>query len=210
MQIDVLTLFPEMFSGTFDHSIVKRAKNTGVVTIQLHNIRDWTTDTYKTVDDRPYGGGAGMVMRVDVIDRAVAQLRKPDTHVILLDAGGERYTQKKASVFSQHEHLIFICGHYEGVDHRVHEHIADEIISIGDYVLSGGEIPAMVIIDSIVRLRPGALGNHQSLVEESHNTDTTEYPQYTRPETYNSWSVPPILLSGDHKKITAWRKSKEE
>ena len=143
-----------------------------------------------------------MIMRVDIIDKALAG---KTGKVILLDAGGEKFTQKKAVQFSKKKSLIIICGHYEGVDHRVHEHLADEIISVGDYVLSGGEIPAMILVDSITRLLPGALGNEKSLDEESHNSEDVEYPQYTRPEEYNGWKVPEILLSGDHAKIKKWR-----
>lgn len=203
LKIDILTLFPEMFAGPFDYSIVRRAADKSLVEIKIHNLRDWATDKYKSVDDRPYGGGAGMVMRVDIIDAAVKAMGKGK--VILLDAAGEKFTQKKAQKLAQDEHLIIVCGHYEGVDHRVHEHIADEVISIGDYVLSGGEIPAMVVVDTIVRLLPGALGNQQSLAEESHNDEGVEYPQYTRPEDYNGWKVPEVLLSGDHKKIKQFR-----
>lgn len=208
MQVDILTLFPEMFAGPLDFSIVKRAKEKGLVTINIHNLRDWATDNYKSVDDKPYGGGAGMIMRVDIIDAAVSKLKSKNSKVILLDAGGEKYTQAKAQQLSKVDRLIFICGHYEGVDHRVSEHIADEVISVGDYVLSGGEIPTMTIIDSVVRLLPGALGNEESLTEESHNEGEIEYPQYTRPEEYKGWKVPEILLSGHHKNIESWRKTK--
>src|SRR3990167_7952373 len=182
MKINILTLFPKMFDGPFGESIVKRAQ-----------------DKNKSVDDKPYGGGAGMVIRVDIIDKAIeGKIGK----IILLDAGGERFTQKKAQELAKEESLIIICGHYEGIDHRVHEYIADEVISIGDYVLSGGEIPAMVIVDSVVRLLPGALGNSESLAEESKTGSVkAEYPQYTRPEEYKGWKVPEVLLSGDHKKI---------
>ena len=202
MQIDILTLFPPMFSGPFDYSIVKRAIDNKILDIRLIDIRGFATDKYKSVDDKPYGGGAGMIMRVDILDKALAGRTGK---VILLDAGGEKFTQKKAVELSQEQNLIIICGHYEGVDHRVHEHLADEIISVGDYVLSGGEIPAMILVDSITRLLPGSLGNPDSLAEESHNSDDVEYPQYTRPEEYNSWKVPEILLSGDHAKIKKWR-----
>ena len=203
MKIDILTLFPKMFSGPFDYSILRRAQDKLLVEIEIHNLRDWATDKYKSVDDRPYGGGAGMIMRVDIIDAAVKAMGKGK--VILLDAGGEKFNQKKAQELSQDEHLIIICGHYEGVDHRVHEHIADEVISIGDYVLSGGEIPAMVVVDTVVRLLPGVLGNEESLLEESHNEGEIEYPQYTRPEDYNGWKVPKVLLSGNHSEIKKWR-----
>ena len=205
MQIDILTLFPEMFAGPFDQSIVKRAQDKSIVKINIHNLRSWATDKYKSVDDRPYGGGAGMIMRVDVVDRAISKVKSQKSKVILLDAGGEKFTQQKATFLSREEHLILICGHYEGVDYRVHEHIADEIISIGDYVLSGGEIPAMAVVDTVVRLLPGTLGNEQSLAEESHNEGEIEYPQYTRPEEYKGWKVPEILLSGDHAKIKQFR-----
>lgn len=204
MQIDILTLFPPMFERIFDFSIVKRARDKKILDLKFTDLREFATDKYKSVDDRPYGGGAGMVMRVDIIDKALAG---KTGKVILLDAGGEKFTQKKAVQLSKEENLIIICGHYEGIDHRVHEHLADEIISIGDYVLSGGEIPAMVLIDTITRLLPGVLGNPDSLAEESHNTEEVEYPQYTRPEEYNGWKVPEVLLSGDHKKIKAWQQS---
>ena len=206
IQIDILTLFPQMFVGPFDFSIIKRAQDKQILGIKILDIRDWAADKYKSVDDRPYGGGAGMIMRVDIIDRAVAAMGKGK--VILLDASGEKFTQKKAVDLSKEEHLILICGHYEGVDHRVHEYIADEVISVGDYVLSGGEIPAMVMVDTIVRLLPGVLGNEESLLEESHNERGVEYPQYTRPEEYKGWKVPEILLSGDHAKIKKWRAEK--
>lgn len=199
-----------MFVGPLDWSIVKRAKEKQLVEIRIHDLRWWANDKHKTVDDKPYGGGAGMVMKVDIIDRAVLDLKSKilveKRRVILMDAGGRKYKQKQAKYFSIQDHLIIICGHYEGVDHRVHEHIADEIVSVGDYVLSGGELPAMTVVDSVVRLIPGAVGNPKSLDEESHNTSQIEYPQYTRPEKHNGWEVPGILLTGDHKKIEEWRK----
>jgi tRNA (guanine37-N1)-methyltransferase len=215
MLIDILTLFPEMFVGPFDESIIRRATDKSLVEIKVHNLRDYATDKHHTVDDRPFSGGPGMVLRVDIIDRAINAIKsearnsKSETKVILLDAGGEKYTQQKAQALSSIEHLILICGHYEGVDHRVHEHLVDEIISIGDYVLTGGELPAMVLTDSVVRLLPGVLGDDQSTVEESHSIPGyLEYPQYTRPEEYNGWKVPKILLSGDHKKIKDWQSKK--
>ena len=214
MQINILTLFPPMFERVFDFSIVKRARDKKILDLRFVDLRQFSTDKYKSVDDRPYGGGAGMVMRVDIIDKALAG---KTGKIILLDAGGEKFTQKKAVQLSKEKNLIIICGHYEGVDHRVHEHLADEIISIGDYVLSGGEIPAMVLVDSITRLLPGVLGNPNSLNEESFSDALKikncklkidcEYPQYTRPEDYNGWKVPEVLLSGDHKKIKAWQQS---
>jgi len=208
MIIDILTLFPPMFQGIFDYSIVKRAIDKKILDIRLIDIRDFATDKYRSVDDKPYGGGAGMIMRIDIVDKALTGKKGK---VILLDAGGEKFTQQKAVDLSKEDHLIIICGHYEGVDHRVHEHLADEIISVGDYVLSGGEIPAMILVDSITRLLPGALGNPDSLAEESFNQSIpnakSEYAQYTRPEIYNGWKVPEVLLSGDHKKIKQWRSS---
>ena len=214
MKIDILTIFPEMFTPLTE-SIVRRAQDKGVVEIKIHNLRDWSTDKHKSVDASPYGGGPGMVMRVDVVDRAVEEVKKlrsyevKNSKVILMDTKGPIYNQQKAEQLKSEEHLIIIAPHYEGIDHRVHEHIADEVISIGSYVLTGGEIPAMAVVDSVVRLLPGVLGNEESLVEESYQTEgQIEYPQYTRPEEYNGWKVPEILLSGHHKKIGEWRKSK--
>ena len=200
-----------MFSGPFGFSIVKRATEKGLVTVNIHNLRNWSTDKYKSVDDHPYGGGPGMILRVDIIDSAISSIKNLKSRIILLDAAGERYTQSKSVQLSKVDQLIIICGHYEGVDHRVHEHLVDEVISIGDYVLSGGEIPAMVLVDSITRLLPGALGNPASLSEESfteHRLPNTEYHQYTRPEEYKGWKVPDILLSGHHSEISKWKKSK--
>ncbi|MCX6705773.1 MAG: tRNA (guanosine(37)-N1)-methyltransferase TrmD [Candidatus Woesebacteria bacterium] len=212
MKIDILTLFPKMFEGPFRESIIKRAQDKFLVEINIHDLRKWGLDDRRTVDDRPYGGGPGMIMRVDVVDVALRSLitdhRSPTTKVILLDAGGKRFAQQKAQELSKLSHIILIAGHYEGIDHRVHEHLVDEIISIGDYVLTGGEIPAMVIIDSVVRLIPGVVGKEASIVEESHSRPGyTEYPQYTRPEEFNSWKVPEVLLSGNHKKIKNWRQA---
>ncbi len=214
MQIDVLTIFPKMFEAPLSESIVERAKKNKLVRIRINDLRNWTFDKYKSVDAAPYGGGAGMVMRVDVIDSAVQALSKPQfskqksQKIVLLDTRGKLYNQKKAEELSKLKHLILIAGHYEGVDHRVADNIADEVISVGEYVLSGGEIPAMVIIDSIVRLLPGALGNPKSLAEESFGKDIKiEYPQYTRPAKYKNFKVPQVLLSGNHAEIKKWRKT---
>lgn len=209
MKIDILTIFPEMFAP-LSESIIKRAVDKGIVEIKIHNLRDWSTDKHKSVDASPYGGGPGMVMRVDVVDRAVHDLRakgkKQKAKVILMDTKGPIYNQQKAGQLKNEEHLIIIAPHYEGIDHRVHEHIANEVISIGAYVLTGGEIPAMVVVDSVVRLLPGVLGNEESLTEESYQTEgQIEYPQYTRPEEYKGWKVPEILLSGHHANIKKWR-----
>ncbi len=207
MKIDILTLFPKMFESPFAESIIKRARDKKIVEINIHDLRKWGLDDRRTVDDRPYGGGPGMIMRVDVIDKALEELKTSNSKTILLDAGGEKFNQEKSRNLSKLPHLILIAGHYEGVDHRIHEHLVDEVISIGDYVLTGGELPAMVLTDSIVRLIPGVVGKEESIVEESHSKPGyIEYPQYTRPEKYKGWSVPKILLSGNHKEIFGWRK----
>ena len=209
MKIDILTLFPNMFSGPFDASIIKRAESKDLIKIEVHDLRKWGEGERRNVDDRPYGGGVGMLLRVDIIDAALKDLRKENSKVILLDAAGKRYTQQKAVELSKDEHLILIAGHYEGVDHRVHENLVDEVISIGDYVLTGGEIPAMTLVDSVIRLIPGVLGKDESSVDESHKEPGyLEYPQYTRPEEYKGWSVPKILLSGNHGEIKKWRDNK--
>jgi tRNA (guanine37-N1)-methyltransferase len=209
MKIDIITLFPDMFSGPFDASIIKRAESKGLIEIKVHNLRDWGETDRKNVDDRPYGGGVGMIMRVDIIDKALKDIRTKDSKVILLDATGAKYNQGKAQELSKSKHLILIAGHYEGVDHRVHEHLVDEVISIGDYVLTGGEIPSMVLVDSVIRLLPGVLGKDESSADESHKEPGyLEYPQYTRPEKYNGWKVPEVLLSGNHGEIDKWRHQK--
>ncbi len=209
MKIDILTLFPDMFKGPFEASIIKRAESKNLIDIKVHNLRDWGESDRHNVDDRPYSGGVGMILRVDIIDNALKDLKKEDSKVILLDATGQRYTQQKAVKFSKLSHIILIAGHYEGVDHRVHEHLADYVVSIGDYVLTGGEIPAMVVVDSIIRLLPGVLGKDKSSVDESHKEPGyLEYPQYTRPEVHKGWKVPKVLLSGNHAEIIKWRNKK--
>ena len=210
MRIDILTIFPEMFSGPFEESMVKRAREDGKVEIKIHNLRDWSEDKHKSVDDRPYGGGAGMVMRVDIIDRALDDLKlkmkSEKCKVVLMSAKGKKYTQQDAKAYTQLEQLILIAGHYEGVDERVAKFLVDEELRIGDYVLTGGELPAMVVVDSVVRLLPGVLGNEASATEESHSQPGyLEYPQYTRPEEYNGWRVPEVLLGGNHAEIEKWR-----
>lgn len=208
MKIDILTLFPDMFKGPFDASIIKRAESRDLIKIEVHDLRKWGESDRRNVDDRPYGGGVGMIIRVDILDAAISKLKTKNSKVLLLDATGTKYTQQKAQELSKLEHIILIAGHYEGVDHRVHEHIVDEVISIGDYVLTGGEITAMVLVDSIIRLLPGVLGKDESSADESHKEPGyLEYPQYTRPEDYNGWKVPKVLLSGNHKEIEKWRKS---
>ena len=212
MKIDILTLFPKMFDGPFKESILKRAQEKKLIEINIHDLRKWTTDNHKTVDDRPFSGGVGMILKVDVIDRAVSQLKTKDqelkTKVILLDAGGKQFNQKTVLQLSEVDHIILITGHYEGVDYRVHKYIADEVISIGDYILTGGEIPAMVLTDSIARLIPGVIVKSDAIKYESFSPShfsLLEYPQYTRPEIYNGWKVPKVLLSGNHKEIEKWK-----
>lgn len=215
---DVITIFSEIMTPYTDASILGRAQKKGLIKITAHNLRDWTTDKHHTVDDAPYGGGAGMLMKVDVFDRAVCKLKGgkgergkvgegKKARVILTSASGKLFTQKDARRLAKYDRLIFLCGRYEGIDHRVEEHIADEIFSIGNYVLTGGELPALVMIDAIARMVPGVLGSKESLESESHDKEgELEYPQYTKPEVYKKWKVPEILLSGDHKKIEEWRK----
>jgi tRNA (guanine37-N1)-methyltransferase len=205
MKVDILTLFPAMFKGPFDESIIKRACDKGLIKIEVHNLRKWTKDKHKTVDDRPFGGGVGMVLMIQPIYDALKELRQKDSHVILLTPQGKVFIQKTAQRLAKQNHLIFICGHYEGVDERIREHLVDEEISIGDYILTGGELPAMVITDTIVRLVPGVLEKPEATKEESFSP-LLEYPQYTRPANFKSWKVPKILLSGDHQKIAEWRK----
>lgn len=207
MKIDIITIFPEMFRGPFEASIMGRAQEKGLVEIAIHDLRIWTEDNHKTVDDRPYGGGPGMVMMVEPIDKALAELKTSESWVILTGAAGMSFNQQKAQELSGKEHLIMIAGHYEGVDQRVADYLADETLSIGNYVLTGGELPVMVMVDAVVRLLPGVLGKEASLLEESHSTPGyLEYPQYTRPEDYKGLKVPEVLLSGHHGEIEKWRK----
>ena len=210
MRIDIITLFPEMFSGPFAESILRRAQDKLLVEIKIHNLRKWTKDKHKTVDDHPYGGGVGMLMMVEPIYNALKELKTKQTKVILMDPGGKPFNQKKAQELSKVEHLVLIAAHYEGVDNRIREHLIDEEISIGDYVLTGGELPAMVLVDAIVRLIPGVLEKSEATEIESFSKlkAVLEYPQYTRPEEFQDWKVPKILLSGDHKKIEKWRLQK--
>jgi len=215
MKIDILTLFPKMFKGPFDESIIKRAKKRGLVEIKIHDLREWAKDKRKTVDDHPFGGGTGMILMIEPINKALEEIKKSapknikKRKIILLSASGKRFNQKKAKELSKVNHLIFICGHYEGVDERVREHFVDEEISIGDYVLTGGELPVMVIVDSIVRLIPSVLEKANATKEESFSSSSLlEYPQYTRPANFKGWKIPEILLSGNHQKIKEWRQKK--
>lgn len=206
MTIDVLTLFPGMFENVLGESIIKRACQAGHVKININDLRQWTHDKRKTVDDKPFGGGAGMVMKPEPIFEAVDDLKGRGTRVVLLTPQGKQLDQKAARKFSGYKHLILVCGHYEGFDERVRKHLATDEISIGDYVLTGGELPAMILIDTIVRLLPDVLGHKDSARFESFEEDLLEYPQYTRPAQYRGLKVPKVLLSGDHKVIEEWRK----
>jgi tRNA (guanine37-N1)-methyltransferase len=207
MKIDVLSLFPEMFHGVLESSILKKARDKGVVDVAVTDFREYADNKHKTVDDYPYGGGAGMVLKPQPIFDAVADLNKEGSkaRVVLLCPQGERYTQKKAEELSKEEHLIFVCGHYEGYDERIREHVVTDEISIGDFVLTGGELGALVIIDSVVRLLPDVLGNKASAVEDSFSTGLLEHPHYTRPSDFRGMKVPDVLTSGDHKRIAEWR-----
>ena len=221
VKFDILTIFPDAFSY-LNESIVKRAQEAGLVEISVRNLRDWAVDKHNTTDDIPYGGGAGMVMKIEPIAGAIGELTdnslqaagfqySEGTRVVLLSAKGKQFTQEMAKELSQEKHIIFIPGHYEGIDERVAKHIATDEVSIGPYVLSGGELPAMVMLDSIVRLIPGVLGNKESLESESFNSgDEKDYPAYTRPESFSpsdgiEWKVPDVLLSGHHEEIKKWR-----
>jgi tRNA (guanine37-N1)-methyltransferase len=207
VQIDILTLFPEMFQGVFDSGVIGRAVEQGLVGISLHNFRDQAHDRHHTVDDYPYGGGAGMVLKPEPIFEAIEAIKgEADIPVILLNPAGRLFTQKVAKEFARYSSMIIICGRYEGVDERVSQHLATDEISIGDYVLTGGEIAAMVLIDAVVRLLPGVLGSELSPREDSHVAGLLEYPQYTRPPSYRGWPVPEILLSGNHAQIAGWRR----
>lgn len=205
MIIDILTLFPEMFTSPLDASIIKRAREQKLVTINPINIRDYAIDKHQQVDDYPYGGGCGMVMKPDVLDRAIMNNKREDTWTIYMSPQGKPLVQSKVVELSQKPHLLILCGHYEGIDNRVAD-LIDEEISIGDYVLTGGELPALVLIDAIVRLIPGVLGGENSAEEESFNSNLLEYPQYTRPKLYKEKAVPEVLLSGHHENIRIWRK----
>ncbi|WP_144549009.1 tRNA (guanosine(37)-N1)-methyltransferase TrmD [Bacillus sp. X1(2014)] len=209
MQIDILTLFPEMFSGVFGQSILNKAAEKSAVNYTVINFREYADNKHSTVDDYPYGGGAGMVLKPQPIFDAVSALREKakskNPRVILLCPQGERYEQRKAEELSKEEHLIFICGHYEGYDERIREHVVTDEISIGDYVLTGGELGAMVVVDSVVRLLPEVLGNQESHMKDSFSTGLLEHPHYTRPADFRGMKVPEVLISGNHKLIEEWR-----
>lgn len=218
MLIHILTLFPNMFDGPFQESIIKRAQSKSLhdgnppLTLNVIDIRHFTTDKHHTADARPYGGGAGMVMKIEPIHKALQSIGvekgQTDSKILLTSAKGRLFTQQVSREYSTLKQLVIICGHYEGVDHRVAEYLIDEEVRIGDYVLTGGEPAAIVMTDAIVRLLPGVLGNDQSIITESHSTPGYfEHPQYTRPEVYNGWAVPEVLRSGHHKEIEDWKKT---
>lgn len=206
MRIDILTLFPEMFTGVLGTSILGKAREKGLVEYHVTNFRDFSESKHGTVDDTPYGGGGGMVLKPEPLFRAVESLAKEQKpRVILMCPQGRQYDQKMAEELARQQHLVFICGHYEGYDERIRQFLVTDEISIGDYVLTGGELAAMVVVDSIVRLQPGALGNESSAVTDSYSTGLLEYPHYTRPAEFRGWKVPDILLSGHHANIERWR-----
>ena len=212
MKIDILTLFPEICRAPLGESMMKRAQENKIIDLRIHNLRDWTTDKHHVVDDAPFGGGQGMVMKPEPIFDAVEELREKSrienrkSKIILMSPAGRRFDQQMATQLSRESHLIIICGHYEGIDHRVIEHLVDLEISIGDYVLTNGAIAAVVFVDAIVRLLPGALGHEQSAADDSFSGGILEGPQYTRPAEFRGWKVPDVLVSGNHAAIAAWRK----
>ena len=206
MKIDVLTLFPAMFAGPLDESIIMRARKKGLLDLKIHQLRDWTHDRHKTVDDKPFGGGPGMLMKVEPLFEAVESLKRAETKVILLSPGGRKFTQEIARELSQETDLLLVCGSYEGFDERVREALADDELSIGDYVLTNGALPAMVTIDAVARLLPGVLGDDESSHDESFSHGLLEYPQYTRPAEFRGMKVPEVLLSGNHAEIEKWRR----
>ena len=206
MKIDVLTLFPAMFAGPLDESIVKRARDAGLLDLKIHNLRDWTHDRHKTVDDRPFGGGPGMLLKPEPLFEAIESLKREKTRVILLSPAGRKFDQAIARELAQQEDLLLVTGQYEGFDVRVRESLADDELSIGDYVLTNGALPPMVVIDAVTRLLPGALGDDESSHDESFSHGLLEYPQYTRPAEFRGMKVPDILVSGNHAGIEKWRR----
>ncbi|RJO63331.1 MAG: tRNA (guanosine(37)-N1)-methyltransferase TrmD [Dehalococcoidia bacterium] len=212
MRIDILTLFPQLFESPLQSAIFQRARDKGLACFNIYNIRDYTHDKHHVVDDYPFGGGAGMLLKPEPVFEALEDVlkdRQPDEEpipVILMTPQGKPFSQPMAYKLAEHKRLVILCGHYEGVDERVREHIVTEEISIGDYVLSGGELPALVVADAVVRLIPGVLGSEESAAADSHSDGLLEHPQYTRPADFRSWKVPEILLSGNHAKIAAWRR----
>ena len=210
VKFDVLSIFPEMFTSPLNFSLLKKAQEKGLLSISLHDIRSWADDNHKMTDDAPYGGGCGMVMKVEPVEKALNKIRnlEDDSVVVLMTPQGEVLNQKIAVELSGKKSIIIICGRYEGVDERIREHLVDREISIGDYILTGGELPALILIDAVSRFIPDVLGNPESTQSESFSANILEYPQYTRPAEYKNWGVPDVLLSGNHAEIEIWRKRK--
>jgi len=206
VRIDILSLFPAIAQAALAESILGKAQQRSLVDVRHRNVRDWSTDKHRTADDAPYGGGQGMVMKCEPIFAAVEELRTPGARVVLLSPGGRVFHQRVAEEYAGLEHLILLCGHYEGVDQRVIDHLVDEELSIGDYVLTNGAIAAAVVVDAVVRLLPGVLGDENSAVDDSHSTGLLEHPQYTRPVEFRGWRVPDVLLSGNHGEVAKWRR----
>ncbi|MFZ5881874.1 MAG: tRNA (guanosine(37)-N1)-methyltransferase TrmD [Chloroflexota bacterium] len=208
MQFDIFTLLPEVFPAYLDTSILKRARERGLIDVRVHNIRDYTRDRHHTTDDTPYGGGGGMVMKPGPVFEAVESILGPDPvcPVILLTPQGRVFDQRVAQELSLHERIVLICGRYEGIDERIREHLVTDEISVGDYVLTGGELPALLVVDAVSRLLPDVLGDPTGAVDDSHASGLLEYPHYTRPPEFRGWTVPEVLLSGDHAKIDQWRR----
>ena len=210
MQIDVVTIFPDMVEAMLGFSILKRARDTGRLDVRVHNLRDWAPGVHRSTDEAPFGGGAGMVMRPGPLFDAVKSLHPtPETRVVLLTPQGQTFTQAKAQELAACEHLVLLCGHYEGFDERVRQHLATEEISVGDYVLTGGEMPALIVIDAVARLQPGTLGNSESAEDDTFSEGLLEYPHYTRPADFRGWAVPDVLLSGHHAEIAKWRRKEQ-
>ena len=206
MKIQILTIFPGICEGVLKESMLKRAREKGLAEIEAVDLRQWATGKHRTTDDAPYGGGPGMVMKIEPIHRALQELRGEGTRVVLMTPQGRKFNQPMAESYALEKHVIIICGHYEGVDQRVADHLVDEEISIGDYVLTNGALAALIVTDAVVRLIPGVLGDAESAVQESFSTGLLDHPHYTRPENYNGWAVPEVLLSGNHAVIDGWRK----
>ena len=207
MRIDIITIFPEMFEGPFTESIIKRGIQKGLVEIHLHNLRDYSNDKHKRVDDYAFSSGAGMVMMIEPVDDCISKLKSEREYdeVIYTSPDGDVFDQKMANNLSLKNNLIILCGHYKGIDHRIREHLITKEISVGDFVLTGGELPAMILVDAVARYIPSVLGNNETTSEESFNNNLLDYPVYTKPRVYNGMEVPEVLLSGDHKKINEWR-----
>lgn len=208
IRFDVLSIFPEMLNSPLEFSLLKKAREKGLIEVGLHDIRNWAEDKHRMTDDAPYGGGCGMVMKVEPVEKALQSVKESHGRgeVILMTPQGETFSQKIAAELAEKDHLIIVCGRYEGFDERIREHLVDREISIGDYILTGGEISALVVIDAVSRLIPGVLGNHASVASESFSGGLLEYPQYTRPPEYMGWSVPDVLVSGNHAQIELWQR----